>query len=411
MSNLTHDKVISINDVTKNEQRRRLNRFGLSVATYAVAVLATFLITLLGIGDLSVTQWATLIGLCLFGISLFFGMFYTKINLRFSEPSLTREQIIYSFFYAILVMHWLPEARPIVLLFFLPPFSFGMLSLTLRQYLGVTACVLCLYAALLGLECLQDRQAFMIQYQYQLFLFLLFGLLLTWFAFFGGFVSNIRQRLRTQKEETRKLNEEIKIEIEERKLAQTEKDNMIVELKDALAKIKTLSITDNLTGCYNRHYTSENLDREVSRSLRYKRSISLAMFDIDRFKNVNDTYGHQCGDRILVELVNRVTSGTREKVDWLARYGGDEFLLLMPEAGEKQAFQICQRIRKLVEEMQIECECRVIPITVSIGFTCFNPVETAMSVDAEQLVKVADEALYKAKKTGKNTVAAKKLIE
>jgi hypothetical protein len=204
-----------------------------------VAVLATFLITLLGIGDLNVTQWATLIGLCLFGISLFYLMFYTRVNLRFSEPSLTREQIIYSFFYAILVMYWLPEARPIILLFFLPPFSFGVLSLTLRQYLVVVACVLGLYALLLGFEYFQDRQGFMVKYQ--LFLFILFSLLLIWFAFFGGFVSNIRQRLRAQKEENRKANEEIKIEIEERKLVQTEKDKMIVELQKALSEIKTLS--------------------------------------------------------------------------------------------------------------------------------------------------------------------------
>jgi len=177
-------------------------------------------------------------------------------------------------------------------------------------------------------------------------------------------------------------------------------------LKSAMEKIRHFSITDNLTGCYNRLYISENLDREVSRSWRYKRNISLAMFDIDRFKSVNDTYGHQCGDRILVALVNRVTSGTREKVDWLARYGGDEFLLVMPEAGEKQAFQTCQRIRKMVEEMQIEWEGRVIPVTVSLGLTCFNPAETAMAIDAEQLVKAADQALYKAKQTGRNTVAA-----
>lgn len=239
MSDAECEKVVSINDVTKRAQRLRLLRFGMSVATYIVAVLATFLITLLGIGDLSVTQWATLIGMCLFGISLFFVMFYTRVNLSFSEPSLTREQIIYSFIYAILVMHWLPEARPIILLFFLPPFSFGVLSLTLRQYLVVVAWVLGIYAVLLGLEYFQDRQGFRVQYQ--LFLFILFSLLLTWFAFFGGFVSNIRQRLRTQKEETRKANKEIKIEIDERKLAQIEKDKIIVELKNALLKVKTLS--------------------------------------------------------------------------------------------------------------------------------------------------------------------------
>ena len=238
-SNAACENVVSINYITKSEQRKRLIRFGMSVATYAVAVMATFLITPLGIGDLSIIQWATLIGLCLFGISLFFVMFYTRMNLRFLEPSLTREQIIYSFFYAILVMYWLPEARPIILLFFLPPFSFGVLSLTFRQYFVVVACVQGLYAALLGFEYFQDRQGFMVQYQ--LFLFILFSLLLLWFAFFGGFVSSMRQRLRAQKEENRKANEEIKIEIEERKLAQIEKDKMIVELQKALSEIKALS--------------------------------------------------------------------------------------------------------------------------------------------------------------------------
>ena len=238
-TNTASDKDASLYNLEENMQRLRLRRFGMSVATYVVAILATFLITRIGIGDLGAAQWTILICLCLLGISLFFVLFYTKLNLRFTEPSLTREQIVYSFFYAILVMYWLPEARPIILLFFLPPFSFGVLSLTLRQYLSVVACVLGLYAALLGLEYFQGHRRFDIQYQ--LFLFVLFGILLVWFALFGGFVSNIRRRLRSQKEEILKANEEIKTEIEERKIAQIEKDKMIVELKEALLKIKTLS--------------------------------------------------------------------------------------------------------------------------------------------------------------------------
>jgi hypothetical protein len=239
LSNTAHEKVVSTSNLVKSAQRLRLQRFYISVVTYAVAILATFLITRLGIGELNVAQWATLIGLCLFGISLFFVLFYTNANLHFSEASLTREQIVYASFYGIVAMYWLPEARPIILLFFLPPFSFGVLSLTLRQYLVVVVCILGLYAALLGLEYFQDPQGFKIQYQ--LFLFVLFGILLTWFAFFGGFVSDIRRRLRIQKMEIIKANEEIKIEMEERKRAQIEKDNLIVELKDALAEVKTLS--------------------------------------------------------------------------------------------------------------------------------------------------------------------------
>lgn len=228
-------KGVPTNNAVKKAQQKRLRRFGMALITYAVAILATSL----GLGELSTGQWIKLIGLCLLGNSLFFVLFYTNTNLRFSEPSLTREQIVFSSFYGIVAMYWLPEARPIILLFFLPPFSFGMLSLTFRQYLNVVVWVMGVYAALLGLEYFQSPQEFKIQYQ--LFLFVLFGLVLTWFAFFGGFVSNIRHRLMVQKEDMKNANKKIKIEMEERKRAQIEKDNLIIELKNVLDEVKTLS--------------------------------------------------------------------------------------------------------------------------------------------------------------------------
>lgn len=152
---------------------------------------------------------------------------------------MTREQIVYSALWGMVVLHALPEARPVVLMFYLPAFSFGMLSLTRRQYLEVAACVLGPYAALLGSEYFLERQGFRIHQE--LFIFSLFCILLTWFAFFGGFVSNIRRRLRAQKEEIQNAHEEIQIEMENRKRAQTEKDKLIAELKDALIKVKMLS--------------------------------------------------------------------------------------------------------------------------------------------------------------------------
>ncbi len=236
--NIASEKIVSTNNAVQRMQRLRLQRFGMSLATYAVVILATVLVTRLGLGGMNGAQWATYIGLALFGNSMFFVLFYTSANLRFSDPSLTREQIVFSALWGMVVLYSLPEARPIVLLFYLPAFSFGMLSLTRRQYFGVVACVLGLYAALLGLEYLQNRQGFRIQYE--LFLFVLFGILLTWFAFFGGFVSDIRRRQRAQKEEIQKAHEAIKIEMKNRKRVQIEKDNLIVELKDALRKVKTL---------------------------------------------------------------------------------------------------------------------------------------------------------------------------
>lgn len=211
----------------------------MALATYAVVILATFLFTRLGLGVMSGAQWAIFIGLALFGNGMFFLLFHTNTNLRFSDPSLTREQILYSSICGLVVLHALPEARPIVLQFYLPAFSFGMLYLTRRQYLALVPCLMGFYAALLGFEYFQERQGFIIQYE--LFLFALFGILLTWFAFFGGFVSNIRRRLRIQKEEIQKAHEETKTEMENRKRAENEKDKLILDLKEALDQVKTLS--------------------------------------------------------------------------------------------------------------------------------------------------------------------------
>jgi hypothetical protein len=230
---------VPTNDLLQGQQRLRLQRFKMAVATYAVVFLATFLVTRLGLGVMSGAQWAAFLGLALLGNSIFFLLFRTNLNLHFSDPSLTREQILYSAMWGMVAMYALPEARPIVLQFFLPAFSFGMLRLTRRQYLGIVACAMGLYASLLAWEYFQERQGFRIQYE--LFLFALYGILLTWFAFFGGFISNIRRRLRARKEEIQKTHEDIKIEMKSRKRAEIEKDKLIVELQDALSKVKTLS--------------------------------------------------------------------------------------------------------------------------------------------------------------------------
>jgi len=233
------EKIVLTDNAVQRAQHLRMKRFGMSMATFIVVILATVLITCLGLETMNGIQWAMFVGIGLLGASFFFVMFYTNANLRFSEPSLTREQIVFWSFWGLFAMYWMPRARPIILLFYMPPFSFGILVLTLRQYFSVVAYVMGLYAALLSFEYFQDPQGFNIQYQ--LFLFSLFGILLMWFAFFGGYLSSLRRRLRKNKEEIQRAHEEIKIEMEERKRIQIQKDNLIVELKEALHKVRTLS--------------------------------------------------------------------------------------------------------------------------------------------------------------------------
>ncbi|UCF94657.1 MAG: hypothetical protein JSW39_11030 [Desulfobacterales bacterium] len=233
------EELVSEDPAERGRQRLRLQRFRMAVATYAVVTLATAMVTRLGLGQMNAAQWVAFIGLGLLGNTVFFILFYTNANLRFSDPSLTREQIVYSAFWGLVPLYSLPEARPILLMFYLPAFSFGMLRLTRRQYFSVVASVMGFYLSILALQYYQDREGFRLQYQ--LFLFGIFAILLLWYAFFGGFVSDLRRRLGEQNRKIQKAHAEIQIEIEERKHAQIEKDNLIVELQDALNKVKTLS--------------------------------------------------------------------------------------------------------------------------------------------------------------------------
>ena len=236
---IMREKIVSEDQAVQSTQRLRLQRLGMASSTYVVVTLMALMVTRLGLGEMNEAQWVLFIGLGLLGNIVFFILFHTNANLRFSDPSLTREQIVYSAFWGMVPLYSLPEARPIVLIFFLPAFSFGMLRLTRRQYLSVVASVMGLCTSVLVLEYFQGRQGFSIKYE--LFLLAIFGIVLTWFAFFGGFISNLRRQLREQNKKIQKAHEEIKIEIKERKHAQIEKDNLIIELKDALTEVKTLS--------------------------------------------------------------------------------------------------------------------------------------------------------------------------
>lgn len=223
----------------QDAQRMRLQRFSMALITYVVVILATFLVTSLGLGEMSAFQWTVYIGLCIIGNSSFFLLFYTNQNLRFADPSLTRAQIIYSALWGMVALYSLPEVRPIVLMFYLPAFSFGMFKLSRKQYSSAVAAVMGAYGALLILERFLVLREF--NSQYELFLYVMFGVLLIWFAYFGGSVSNLRRRLQERNKTIQKAHTKLKIEIHGHQRTQKEKDDLIVALQDALSKVKTMS--------------------------------------------------------------------------------------------------------------------------------------------------------------------------
>ncbi len=162
--------------------------------------------------------------------------------------------------------------------------------------------------------------------------------------------------------------------------------------------IYKMTINDGLTGTYNKRYLLETLEKEIPRARRYKRPLSLVMFDVDHFKKVNDNYGHLAGDYVLKELCN-VARGRLRPDDVLARYGGEEFAILLPETNRAGAIEIAEQIRSLIEKHVFRFESETIPITSSFGVAELSP-------DADELafIKAADEKLYQAKNSGRNKV-------
>ncbi|MCP5053925.1 MAG: diguanylate cyclase [bacterium] len=175
-------------------------------------------------------------------------------------------------------------------------------------------------------------------------------------------------------------------------------------LKEANEKIHLLSITDPLTGCFNRGYMTKKLTQELKRGCRYNRPLSLIFCDIDHFKGVNDTYGHQAGDHILKEFTKCLLENIRVDVDWLTRYGGEEFLIVLPETDPQGAFCVAERIRESVEKREIKWEGLVIPITSSFGVTGMDGSGDPADFPSEAMIRQADKALYQSKHDGRNRV-------
>ncbi len=175
----------------------------------------------------------------------------------------------------------------------------------------------------------------------------------------------------------------------------------LVEAKDEIGKyakkMERLAVTDYLTGVYNRRYFMEMAARELERAKRYNTHFSILSLDIDHFKKINDAYSHLAGDEALKTLVRQI-GGDLRKTDLLARLGGEEFSVLLPETDGQGAFQLAERLRRTVEAITVRFEGRSFGFTVSIGVT--EALETDAIIDGAMMR--ADNALYSAKETGRN---------
>lgn len=172
-------------------------------------------------------------------------------------------------------------------------------------------------------------------------------------------------------------------------------------LKSNYQQTISRAITDSLTGLYNRHYLNAHLDNLVMQALNNNKPLSLIILDVDHFKMVNDTYGHDIGDQVLKQIAEMAIRSIRS-ADLAARFGGEEFVVLMPETDAAQATEAAERIRSYIEKTPIKVSHSIgeLKKTVSIGVAFLNDIGDS----GQALLKRADEALYKAKHAGRNRV-------
>jgi diguanylate cyclase (GGDEF)-like protein len=165
-------------------------------------------------------------------------------------------------------------------------------------------------------------------------------------------------------------------------------------------QVRELAHRDGLTRLFNHLYFMDLLESEARRARRYRRAVSLLFIDIDRFKQVNDRFGHQAGDQVLVKLA-RMFEGCVRDTDLVGRYGGEEFVVLLPESSEREGTLLAERLRSLVESHAFEVDGAHAFITLSIGVASFFPEQVGTE---DELVRAADDALLRAKAAGRNCV-------
>jgi diguanylate cyclase (GGDEF)-like protein len=175
------------------------------------------------------------------------------------------------------------------------------------------------------------------------------------------------------------------------------------EIKKILKRKNLEMVKDELTGTYNRKFINERLPFEIINAKNSGMPLAIAMADIDHFKNVNDTYGHDAGDEVLRQFSEILRSSIRENIDWIARYGGDEFIIFMKSIDEQQAVEKLEDIRKKVQTHVTEVNGHRIEITASFGLSMLNAGDSQ-----EEWIKRADLNLYFSKENGRNMVSVNK---
>lgn len=359
------------------QQRLRLQRLGLATANYLVFCPITVYLCQSGQLVLPLPYLVTIFLTVVIANGAFLWLIVTGRNLRFSDPSLTRAQILLAPVFLLIMFAFSRTifAQDLFLFAFLLTLLFGAFRLDLKQ--------ITLYGlpGFVGFSVIMvvSRGYFVESLGAAIARIAIYLVLFGWVTFFVAYISSLRARLSERNQ----------------------------ELRAAMGKIEDLAIRDELTGTYNRRFISSVLVKEVDRAERAGRPFSICLLDVDHFKRINDMYGHLVGDTILCELVKRIRHSIRsldelgqyKASNMLSRFGGEEFLLILPVTDVEGARVCAERILSATNECAFDTQAGDVRVTVSAGVAQYRSGDSI-----ESLVGRADQALYRAKHAGRDRV-------
>lgn len=360
-------------DKTVADQKLRLQRLSMSCRSYLFTFSLVCFCWIEGMIPGSVVNHYAL-SVILLNI-VFYILIKSDYNLRYQDPSLTFAQIIVSIVPPMYVMYFLDSGhvRSVFLYLGIVPVLYGILALNTRQFIKVAIWYVVVYTIMISFVAYYRSWAF--DPSLELIQVIALILVMAQMAWIGGYINNLRLQLR-------KRNQEL----------QTSSEKLAV----ALEQIGELARRDELTGLYNRRHLFEVLDQECERVRRKHETFCICIADIDFFKNVNDSRGHQVGDQVLRKVGNVIQDRLRS-MDCIGRYGGEEFLIILPQTSLEGAVTKAENIRQQVENLSFTHHEEVFNVTLSIGVA-----EHKLNENIDDTILRADEALYQAKNTGRN---------
>jgi diguanylate cyclase (GGDEF)-like protein len=348
-------------------QSLRVGRFLMAAGTSLLVCLALLLCAFLGLLPWRAALEGTA-GILVLVLG-FYLLFRTGLNLRFSDPSLTTEQVAAALLFLAYINYHAGPAREALTLFYPVAMLFGVLRLNAARLMALALLALGAHGMVLQFSYVRDPA---MDVRAALTEFAVLMIVLPWFAVMGGYVNRLRVRLSDSHH----------------------------DLKLALERIEEIAVRDELTGAHNRRYLMEALSRERARADRLGEPFSVCALDIDHFKSINDSFGHAAGDAVLRRVAELVPTELRG-IDLFGRMGGEEFLIIVPGTRREGAEACAERVRRRIAAEAFAELHEGRRVTMSIGVATYRLAEPL-----EALLARADEALYRGKADGRNRVVA-----